>query len=130
MNVRSGPHLKLAAFVAATIALVSIGPRFAHAQQLLVEGRARILDNRTIEIWGQQIRLNGIVVPAVDTAAGMKGKQFLEHLTAAVPVRCETHGPRFREVTPGRCFVANLDIAQELVRMGYALAAGQESSKK
>lgn len=101
----------------AAILLVSVVVR---AEPLVIEGHGEVVDNTTIEIWGQRIRLAGIVAPDPQTADGQSGKRYLEELLAGIRVRCEVTDPSFQFGMSGRCVAANLDIAEQLVHMGHA----------
>lgn len=96
-------------------------------ETLQLVGQARVIDNVTLEIWGQRIRLAGITAPDPHTTQGRNGKRYLEHLVDAVTVRCEADGPLFGIEAPGRCFAGGVDIAASLVEFGHARRMLQQS---
>jgi len=100
------------------------------AGALVVEGQARVVDNTTLEIWGQRIRLAGITAPDPNSEAGGAGKRYLEGLVSHVTVRCETTGPSYQTETPGRCVAGRQDLAASLVEMGYARRLVQQSQDR
>ena len=99
-------------------------------ETLQLVGQARVIDNATLEIWGQRIRLAGIMVPDPHTAKGRDGKRYLEHLVDAVTVRCEADGPLYGIEAPGQCFAGGVDIAASLVEFGHARKLLQQSDDK
>lgn len=103
--------------MALLLVLCSPGSR---ADPLVVEGPAQVIDNETLSVWGQRVRLSGVTVPDPKSDDGIKGKRYLERLLADVRVRCEIAGPSLQKVSPGRCWAGNVDIARHLVQMGFA----------
>jgi len=121
MGRRSGcPKIRLTAIAGFVACAVCPAGGRAQAEPLVLEGPARIVDNATIEIWGQRIRLDGIITPDPDSAVGRKGKQFLVELLSDVTVRCVTLTPFYPTVVPGHCFAGDVDIGRSLVNAGYA----------
>ena len=87
---------------------------------LVIEGGARAIDGRTIEIWGRKIRLWGIAAPSADTDAGRASRLRLGHLVANVTVRCERTGESSLTHMVARCYVGDIDIAWPMVMTGHA----------
>lgn len=96
-------------------------------ETLQLVGQARVIDNVTLEIWGQRIRLAGITAPDPHTAQGRNGKRYLEHLVDAVTVRCEADGSLYGIEAPGQCYAGGIDIAASLVEFGHARRLRQQS---
>jgi len=114
-----------AAGLVAFVALSGAGK--SHAESLVLQGQARVEDNATLEIWGQRIRLQDIVVPDPASAEGREGKRYLEGLISVVTVRCVVPAPIYRAVVPGRCFAGSVDIGESLVVAGHARQREQTS---
>jgi endonuclease YncB( thermonuclease family) len=125
-NSWAGPVVAILVLPIALSAVVS------QADPLIIEGPAAVVDNATVEIWGQRIRLAGIAVPDPQSDDGLKGKRILERLLADIRVRCEMQGSSTHTTPSGRCLVANVDIAQHLVQMGLArpIAGDAEPSRR
>ena len=125
-NSWAGPVVAILVLPIALSAVVS------RADPLVIEGPAKVVDNATVEIWGQRIRLAGIAVPDPQSDDGLKGKRILERLLANIRVRCEIHGSSTHTMLSGRCLAANVDIAQHLVQMGLArpIAGDAEPSRR
>ena len=101
----------------------------AAAEEL--SGKPRVIDGDTIDIAGQRIRLLGIdapergqsckwpekTVPCGDIAA-----DALTGTVAAQDVRCETRGKDRYGRWIAVCFAGEIDIGQNVVYMGWALA--------
>ena len=115
----------------ASVAALSVYADFdgARSESLIFEGQARVEDNATLVIWGQRIRLDGIIVPRSESVAGRAGMRYLEHLISAVTVRCVTSKPFYRAVVSGRCYAGNVDIGAALVETGHAREREQASRK-
>ena len=120
-------HLVLVAGLGAALASSVVSNA---GDSLYLVGQARVLDNMTLEIWGQRFRLSGIAAPEPDSVQGQDGKRYLEVLVEAVTVRCEAEGPIYGAEAPGRCYVAGVDIAASLVEFGHARLLVQQSDKK
>jgi endonuclease YncB( thermonuclease family) len=118
--------------VAILVLPIVLGASGSRAGPLVIEGPAEVVDNATVEIWGQRIRLAGIAVPDPQSEDGLKGKRILERLLADIRVRCEMQGPSTQTTLSGRCFAARVDIAQHLVQMGLAwpIAGVAEPSRR
>lgn len=99
----------------------------ARGESLVLAGEARVADNATLEIWGQRIRLDGIIAPEPASTAGRKGRRYLEGLIDGVPVRCVAATQYFRAAVLGRCYAGNIDIAESLIAAGHALPREQTS---
>lgn len=123
----SVPHARRLAVAMLFIVLLppSVPPLAGETLQFV--GQARVIDNVTLEIWGQRIRLAGIAAPDPHTTQGRNGKRYLEHLLDAVTVRCEADGPLYGIEAPGQCFAGGVDIAASLVEFGHARKLLQQS---
>jgi len=120
--------ISVATAIAGLVALVTLsGVEEGRAESLILEGKARVEDNATLEIWGQRIRLQDIVVPDPASAEGRAGKRYLEGLISAVTVRCVVRAPIYRAAVPGRCFAGSVDIGESLVVTGHARQREQTS---
>jgi endonuclease YncB( thermonuclease family) len=106
--------------VAVLVLPIVLGASVSRADPLVIEGPVKVVDNATVEIWGQRIRLAGIAAPDPQSEEGLKGKRFLERLLADIRVRCEMEGSSTQTMLSGHCRAANVDIAQHLVQMGFA----------
>lgn len=106
--------------VALLIGSAPIGVPVAWADMLVIEGDAQVIDTSTVEIWGQRIRLSGIVAPDPASPEGEKGRRFLQGLIAGVRLRCEVREAPLRAELLGHCFAAKVDLAGRLIQMGYA----------
>lgn len=100
----------------------ALGVPDGRADPLIIEGPADVVDNATIEIWGQRIRLTGITTPDPQSEEGVKGKRHLQDLLADIRVQCRLGAPISRSTVRGRCRAATVDLSDHLVRMGYAQA--------
>jgi endonuclease YncB( thermonuclease family) len=126
MAMRRSIVLKTA--VAGLVAFVALsGAEKGRAESLVLQGQARVEDNATLEIWGQRIRLQDIVVPDPASAEGREGKRYLEGLITAVTVRCVVPAPIYRAAVPGHCFAGSVDIGESLVVAGHARQREQTS---
>ena len=121
----SSVHLLAVAML--LIALLSRPVPLLADETLQLVGQARVIDNVTLEIWGQRIRLAGITAPDPHTTQGRNGKRYLEDLVDAVTVRCEADGPLYGIEAPGHCFAGGVDIAASLVEFGHARRLRQQS---
>ena len=105
------------------------GGSAVHADTPVIEGQAHIVNTATVEIWGQRIRLEGIVAPDPESAQGRAGRRYLQRLVSTLTVRCLMSGPFSRAVVPGRCFVGGVDIGESLVTAGHARRAPQTGER-
>ena len=112
--------------IAGVVFLIA-GANGARGGSLVLEGEARVADNATLEIWGQRIRLDGVIAPDPASTAGREGRRYLEGLIGAVPVRCVAATQLFRSAVLGRCYAGNIDIAESLIAAGHALPRKQTS---
>jgi endonuclease YncB( thermonuclease family) len=96
-----------------------------------ITGKPRVIDGDTIEVAGQRVRLHGIdapergqtcawpdkVIPCGDIAA-----DALTGTVAGQDVRCETQGKDRYERWIAKCFAGEVDIGENVVYTGWALA--------
>jgi endonuclease YncB( thermonuclease family) len=105
------------------------GGERARAESLVIEGQARVEDNATLEIWGQRVRVQNVLVPDAASAEGQEGKRFLEGLVKAVRVRCVVSVRTPRAALPGRCFAGGIDLGEALIAAGHARRREQSSRR-
>ncbi|BBK30600.1 hypothetical protein STHU_12340 [Allostella humosa] len=86
-----------------------------------------MLEGDVLEIEGQRVRLQAVDAPDAKTAQGKRALIELKRIIGREPVRCdlvelEPPAPKGRQGWIGRCVAGGVDIAQELVRRGWARA--------
>ncbi len=97
-----------------------------------ISGPARVIDGDTIEIHGQRIRLHGIDAPERDqTCEDKRGTVYrcgavatiaLRELIAGQAVTCkERDQDRYGRIV-AVCYVGRIDLNQQMVASGWALA--------
>lgn len=103
------------------------------AVELLIEGRASVIDGDTIEIHGQKIRIWGVDAPekkqlcqdaaGQDYRCGQKAAFALsDFIDEAQPIRCEQQAKDRYKRSVARCFRASgEELATFLVRDGHAV---------
>lgn len=98
----------------------------ADKKPLVIEGEARVIDAGTIQIDDKVIRLFGIVAPgprqkclrgALPWLCGAAARSYLKELADEKQARCEAV-----ESFNARCIVGQKDLANEMVRAGWAVA--------
>ena len=96
-----------------------------------ISGKPRIIDGDTIEVAGQRIRLHGIDAPESGQTCNWPDKVIpcgniaantLTGTVAGQTVRCETRGKNRYGRWIATCFAGDVDIAQNVVYTGWALA--------
>lgn len=97
-----------------------------------IAGTARIVDGDTIELDGVRIRLEGIDAPELSQtcersdgaswACGQKAASKLRDLVADNDVLCDETGKDKYHRTLAICYADGLNINEEMVRSGFALA--------
>lgn len=96
-------------------------------------GRAVVIDGDTLRLDGQRVRLQGMDAPELSQTCDRAGKPWpcgatarfaLAELVQRGDVFCTTSGQDKYNRALGRCTVGGVDIAEELVRQGLALAYG------
>jgi endonuclease YncB( thermonuclease family) len=103
-----------------------------------VTGAATVIDGNTIEIGGERIRLFGIDAPemAQICATRRKGNRFncgvaaaerLRKLTERKTLACKGDARDEQGALLARCFVGRIDINEQMVINGWALAYRRES---
>lgn len=66
------------------------------------------------------IRLQGLAAPESDALGGPEATAAMRRMVDGRTVRCELDGERTYDRCVGICYLGELDIAEELVRMGLA----------
>jgi endonuclease YncB( thermonuclease family) len=98
-----------------------------------VTGRARVTDGDSLVIDGRRIRLQGIDAPELDQtctqdrqsfACGHRAREALAGFVEDRPVSCRSAGTDRYGRMLGVCMVDNNDIAEQMVRLGWAIAYG------
>jgi endonuclease YncB( thermonuclease family) len=128
-------------------ALLAVGGMPCAAQEA-IEGLACVVDGRSLFVGsrreegqcrgGVKVRLFGIDAPDLEQrcatptgasyACGLSALTALEELTWRRTVRCEPKDAPGRDrTTAATCFVGQQDLAAEMVRRGWAIAAPRES---
>ena len=107
---------------------VLITPAFAGPD---IIGPAVITDGDTIKIDDQRIRLHGIDAPEATQACQVDGEPWdcgqaatgaLETLTEGKEIRCEERDIDRYDRIIAVCYAGGVDLNEEMVRMGLALA--------
>ncbi len=102
-------------------------------------GRAKIIDGDTIEISGQRIDLYGIDAPELKQLCrtGRHGKAFecgiraaraLRDLIGREEIACRRVVPENTAPPAAKCAIGRIDLNEQMVLQGWALAARQASS--
>jgi endonuclease YncB( thermonuclease family) len=120
--------------IAAAALIVALLPVAAGAAS--ISGRARVIDGSTIAIGGQQIRLFGISAPDTSQSCTLGGRIWrcgADVTTALIGqagdkmVTCDERGIDTAKHVVAICHVGTVDLADWMVRNGWALAARRES---
>jgi len=112
---------------------------FSLASSETVSGRARVISADTLRIGRHRIRLSGIEVPDLNQrclrsgaraggrtwACGREAREALQRLVHGHTVKCEISSAGSTEdASPGRCETKRMDVAEALVKAGFAFAEG------
>ena len=96
-----------------------------------ISGKPRVIDGDTIEVAGQRIRLHGIDAPERGQVCDWPEKPIpcgdiaadaITGTVVAQEVRCETRGKDRYGRWVAKCFAGEVDIGQNMVYTGWALA--------
>ena len=96
-----------------------------------ITGKPRVIDGDTIEVAGQRIRLHGIDAPERGQTCDWPEKAIpcgdiaadaLTGTVAGQKVRCQTQGKDRYGRWIAKCFAGDVDIGQNVVYTGWALA--------
>jgi endonuclease YncB( thermonuclease family) len=103
-----------------------------------LSGPARVVDGNTIEIAGARIRLHGVKAPALDQSCetrrgkpyrcGVAARTALADLLRGRTVRCKATGRDGSGGMIAKCFIEWLDIGEQMVLIGRALADRDRST--
>lgn len=115
-------------WLALALALLPVGTA---ATAGTLAGAARVVDGDTLVVDGVRVRLLGIDAPELHQTCWVHGRKWacgkaardaLRDLVRGQSVMCDVRGrDRWRRAL-AVCFVRGVDIARELVRLGWALA--------
>ena len=104
-------------------------PYTAHSENLL--GFAQVIDGDTLEVSGKRVRIYGIDAPEgrqtcrknqLEWLCGQEAGKALRELIEGARVTCETMDrDRYGRIV-GRCIASDIDIGEQMVRNGLALA--------
>ena len=104
---------------------------YSNQNQIIISGKAKIIDGDTIHIENNKIRLHGIDAPELnqncnyenkDWECGQQSKKYLEQLIDLNAVNCQVIGiDRYKRYI-GICYVNKLNINKMLVKNGWAIA--------
>jgi endonuclease YncB( thermonuclease family) len=111
---------------------------FSLATSETVAGRAHVIAADTLRIGRRRIRLSNIEVPdphqrCLKAGArsggrtwdcGHDARETLQRLVSGRSVTCETGSGGANDVASGRCEIKGADVAEALVKTGYAFAQG------
>ena len=104
---------------------------YSNQSQIIISGKAKVIDGDTIHIENNKIRLHGIDAPELnqncnyknkDWACGQKSKKFLIKLIDLDAVNCQVIGIDKYKRYIGICYVKKLNINKMLVKNGWAIA--------
>jgi endonuclease YncB( thermonuclease family) len=92
-----------------------------------IVGKAKVVTGDVLEVEGQRVRLQAVDAPAVRTAQGQRARTEMRRIIGREPVGCELlelepPSPHVKQGWIGRCRAGEVDVAQELVRRGWARA--------
>lgn len=91
-------------------------------KDMVISGRAHVIDGDTIAIRGTKIRIAGIDAPELDIPWGQKAKWAMVSICKGNVVTAELDGERSYDRLVGTCYLADgRDIGAELVKQGLAL---------
>ena len=118
-------------YIVAALALATLVLNHAPVISGDLTGQTSIIDGDTLEIHGTRLRLWGIDAPestqlcrgedSLQYRCGAKAASDLDVFIAGRPVSCTPVSLDQYERTVGTCSVAGVDLADWLVRNGYAL---------
>ena len=104
---------------------------YSNQNQIIISGKAKIIDGDTIHIENNKIRLHGIDAPELnqncnyknkDWECGQQSKKYLIQLIDSNAVNCQVIGiDRYKRYI-GICYVNKLNINKMLVKNGWAIA--------
>ncbi len=104
---------------------------YSNQNQMIISGKAKIIDGDTIHIENNKIRLHGIDAPELnqnckhennDWECGQQSKKYLIKLIDLNAVNCQIIGiDRYKRYI-GICYVNKLNINKMLVKNGWAVA--------
>ncbi len=102
------------------------------------DGIYRVIDGDTITVGSEKIRLLGIDAPELNQKCydkksrgwpcGESAKSFLEGLMIGKSINCEIHSKDKYKRSLGVCYGDKINLNQEIVKAGYALAYLKYSS--
>lgn len=105
----------------------------------VIAGTARVVDGDTLSVAGRRIRLQGMDAPEIGQTCERDGKSWpcgtiarfaLAEMAQRGEVFCTASGEDAYHRALARCTVGGVDIAEELVRQGLAVAYGRHGYTK
>lgn len=93
---------------------------FALSAVAVIFGTPTVIDGDTIKVSGTTIRLNGIAAPEMSDPGGAAARQALIAITQGKSVSCKPDGTYTHGRTVAICTADGADIAETLIRDGYA----------
>lgn len=83
-------------------------------------GQATVIDGDTIRVGESKVRIWGLDAAEMDTEAGVRAKSAMVALVDGQEVKCEPNGDISYDRIVAQCFVDGTDLAEEMIRQGYA----------
>lgn len=115
------------------ISIVLSGAASAPADEAV--GKAHVVDGNTLRLDGREILLHGISAPALAESCpdrhgqsypcGVMAARSLQVLLQDKPIRCKILA---EAPTRATCFLDRMDLGEQMVQNGYALALRAESA--
>jgi endonuclease YncB( thermonuclease family) len=129
---RPGPAAALLAF-----GLLALPAQARPAEPIVLQGQARVIDGDTLVLEGARIRLHGVDAPELRQRCeaddgtlwpcGRHAAAMLAAMTEAAEITCEgSRQDRYRRLV-AICAASGLDVAEQMVADGLALAARRYS---
>jgi len=96
-----------------------------------LSGPAMVSDGDTLIVEGFSVRLEGLDAEELNEPHGLMAKRGLLMMIAGQPITCKLTGLKTYERNIGTCYShTGIDLAQDMVRFGYALDCARYSNGK
>lgn len=96
-----------------------------------LSGPAAVQDGDTLIVENFSVRLMGLDAEELSEPRGLMAKRGLLTMIAGQPVTCKLTGEKAHERYIGTCYShTGVDLAQDMVRFGYALDCARYSNGK